>query len=133
QLVNGGIEPVADGDPVVDLDDVAVGGDYIQGKARDAIKAERDSALADGATTFRRAFDVGGQLEKILSGINPSPAGVTITGVEIRPEGLLVPGTVALGATGPAAVTHAFRGGFNDGFQSWIPGGTIDRFVWEQL
>lgn len=132
QVVDGGLEPVADGDPVVDLDDVAVGGDYIEGKARHTIKEERDAALASGAAQFRQALNLGKQLEQILLGINPSPAGVNLTSVDIRPEGVLVSGTIGLAATGPAVVAQTTRGGLNDALQSWIPGGTIDRFVWQQ-
>jgi peroxiredoxin len=133
QVVDGALEPVADGDPVVDLDDVAVGGDYIEGKARAQIREQRDAALAAGASQLREAFDVRKQLEKIISGIHPGPAGVALTGVEIRPEGVLVPGTVALAATGPVVVGQVGRGGLNDALESWIPGGTVDRFVWERF
>jgi peroxiredoxin len=133
QVVDGALEPVADDDPVVDLDDVAVGGDYIEGKARAQIREQRDAALATGASQLRDAFDVRKQLEKIISGINPRPAGVALTGVEIRPEGVLVPGTVALAASGPVVVGQVGRAGLNDALESWIPGGTVERFVWERF
>ncbi|MGH2555647.1 MAG: redoxin domain-containing protein, partial [Actinomycetota bacterium] len=133
QVVDGALEPVADGDPEVDLDDVAVGGDYIEGKARAEIRKQRDATLAEGASQLREAFDVRKQLEKLISGINPRPAGVELTGVEIRPEGVLVPGRVALAASGPVVVGQVGRGGFNDALESWIPGGTVERFVWERF
>ncbi len=132
QVVDGGLEPVADGDPVVDLEDIAVGGDFLEGQARDEIKQERDAALAAGASQFREKLDVGGQVEQILSGINPQPAGVSLSGVDIRPDGLLIRGTIGLAASGPVVVTETGRDGFNDGLDSFIPGGTIDRFVWQQ-
>jgi len=132
QVVDGGLEPVADGDPVVDLEDIAVGGDFLEGKARDEIKQERDAALAAGASQFREKLGVGGQVEQILSGINPQPAGVSLSGVDIRPDGLLIRRTIGLAASGPVVVTETGRDGFNDGLDSFIPGGTIDRFVWQQ-
>lgn len=132
QVVDGSLEPVPDGDPVVSLDDVAVGGDYLEGKARTTIREERDAALAANADQIRETLNLGKQLEAILAGINPAPAGVTLTGVEIRPEGIVVPGRIGLAASGPAVVSEVFRAGFNDALASWIPGGTIDRMVWEQ-
>ena len=131
RAVAGGLEPVPDGDPVVDLVDVAFGEGFLEGRVRSAIKQERDAALAAGAAVIREALDVGGQLEKILGGIHPAPAGVTLTGVEIRPEGIVVAGTVGLAASAPVVVSQVVRAGVHDAVESWIPGGTIHRFVWE--
>jgi peroxiredoxin len=130
-LAGGGIEPAADGDPVVETEGIAFGEDFLEGQVRDTIRHERDAALAVGASQFREAVDVGGQLEAILSGINPASPGVSLDGVEIRAEGILVTGTVALHPSGPVAISQVARAGFNDALESWIPGGTIDRLVWE--
>lgn len=131
RVAGGGLEPFADGDPVVSLEDIAAGGDFIEGRIRDTVKQERDAALAEGAAQFRDAVDVGGQLETILGGISPLPSGVSLTGVQIRADGILVTGSVALAASGPVAVTQVVRAGFHDALESWIPGGTIDRLIWE--
>lgn len=131
QVVGGDLTLVADGDPVISLVDVAVGGDFIEGKARDRIKEERDAALAAGGAGIQDALDVRGQIETILAGINPRPADVSLTGVEIRPDGVAAFGTIGLAASGPVAVSHATRGGFHDALRTWIPGGTIDRLVWQ--
>ncbi|HYU57390.1 MAG TPA: TlpA disulfide reductase family protein, partial [Actinomycetota bacterium] len=131
-LVGGRIDVVADGDPVVDLTDVAVGGGYLEGKARDTIRAERDAALAQAGPQIRRALDLGRHLEQILGGFHPRPAGVAITGVQLGPDGVLASGTVALAASGPVVVAHDDRGGYRDALESWIPGGTVDRFTWER-
>lgn len=133
RVVDGGLEPFADGDPVVDLHDVAVGEGFIEGKARGAIKEQRDAVLAGGAGQLREAFDLRRPLEAILSSVHPGAPGVALTGVQIRPEGLVIPGTVALAASGPVVVMEASRGGLEDALQSWIPGGTVQRYVWRRF
>jgi peroxiredoxin len=133
RVVGGRLEPFAIGDPVVDLDDVAVGGGYLEGKARSAIKDERDRALAAGAGLLGQAVDLPKQLATILAGVNPRPAGVTLTGVEIRTDGVVVPVRVGLAASAPVVVARTSRGGLDDAVDSWIPGGSIDRFVWNRF
>jgi peroxiredoxin len=133
QVVDDGLQPVADGDPEVDLQDVAVGTSYLEGKARDTIKAERDAALAGGASQIQDALDVGRVVRQILAGIHPNPGGVTLTGVDIRPDGVVIPGTIALAPSAPIVVAEVPRGGFDDALESWIPGGTIDRLAWERI
>lgn len=132
QVVDGALELVAVGDPDVDLDDVAVGGGYLEGQARASIRRERDRALAANAGRIREALDLTGPLATLLAGVSPSPSRVALSGVDVRADGVVVHGTIGLAASGPAVVTHVGRAGLHDALDSWIPGGWIDRFVWEQ-
>jgi peroxiredoxin len=132
QVVNNGLEPVAAGDPEVDFHDIAVGEGYVEGKAKERLKTERDNALNASRAQIRESLAVQKRLEEILAGLHPSPAGVTLTGVEIRPEGVVVPGRIGLGPSLPVVVRQVKREGMLDALGSWIPGGTIDRFVWSR-
>jgi hypothetical protein len=131
-LGSEGIEVVRDGDPVVDLDDVAVGGGYLEAKAREKIREASDAALAARATELKDDLDVARHVESIIAGINPNPAGVALTGVDVRPDGVLVTGTIGLAVTAPVIAGQVGRGGFTDALESWIPGGTVERLVWER-
>ena len=101
QLVDGALQPVAVGEPVVDLHGVAVGGGFIEGRARTTIREERDKALVAGGSVLADQFDIAKRLRSIMAGINPKPAGVTLTGVEIRADGVVLPGRMSLAAFGP--------------------------------
>ncbi len=131
-VVEGALEPRRDGDPLVDVDGIFV--PWVEGiveqKARDRVRDEIDRALAQFRDQIRGALEVQRQLEQVLSGIHPSPAGVGVAGVELRPEGVLVLGRIALAPSRPVVVRHVKRLGMIDALDSWIPGGTIDRFVW---
>ncbi len=129
-IIDGGLELVADGDPEVDLSDVAVGGGYIEGKARSRIRDERDDALAAGRNQIREALRVQDRLDDILAGLHPSPAGASVTGVQIRSDGIVVAGKISLAPSRPVVVRQVRRAGMIDALESWIPGGTIDRFRW---
>lgn len=132
QVVDGGLEPVALGDPEVDFHDIAVGEGYVEGVARSRIREERDNALVKHRAEIREALAVQERLEDILAGIHPPPAGVTLTGVDIRPEGVVVPGRIGLAPSRPVVVRQVKRAGMIDAVDSWIPGGSIDRFVWRR-
>jgi peroxiredoxin len=131
-VVNGGLELQAAGDPEVDLHDVAVGEGYIEGKARGRIRDERDHALAAARAQIRDALDVQRQLEEVIGRIIAAPADLTVTGAQIRPDGILVPGRIGVAPSRPVVVRHLRREGMIDAVDSWIPGGTIDRFVWSR-
>ena len=130
-VVGGVLKPALAGDPQVELHDVAVFEGTIRDKARDAVKAEIESRLDSLPAELRDALDVSKQLAKILGALHPRPAGVALTGVEIRADGMVVPGTVGLAPSGPVAIRRTSRSGFVDAIESWIPGGTIDQFVWD--
>jgi peroxiredoxin len=130
--VGGGLELRAAGDPEVDLSDLAVPGadDYLEDEVRDRIRDERDRAFEAAREQIRELLQVQRQLDEVLAAIQPAPAGVTLTGVEIRPEGLTVAGTISLAPSTPVVVRQVKRGSMIDALESWIPGGTIDRFRW---
>lgn len=131
-VVGGALELQAAGDPDVDLHDVAVGEGYIEGKARKRIREERDHALNATRAQIREALNVQGHLADVIERIVPSPAGLAITGVQIRREGILVPGRIGVAPSRPVVVRHVRRQGMIDAVESWIPGGTIERFVWSR-
>ena len=131
-VVNGSVEPFAIGDPVVNLHDVAVAEGYIEGEARGRIRQERDKALAAARPQIREQLAVQTKLEDILEGFHPEDAQVAVTGVEIRPEGIVVSGRIGLAPTQPVVVRQVKREGMLDALESWVPGGTIDRFVWSR-
>jgi peroxiredoxin len=130
-VVGGLLEPALAGDPEVELHDVAVGEGTIREEARKAIKNQLQSKLSPLPPDLRKALDVGRQLEKIIRALHPADPGVALTGVEIRPDGIVVPGTVALAPSSPVVVRQSGLNGRADALESWIPGGTIERFVWD--
>lgn len=130
-VVGGALELQAAGDPEVNLHDVAVGEGYIEGKARQRIRTERDHALNASRAQIREALNVQRQLAEVMSAVVPS-SDLTVTGVQIRPEGILIPGRIGVAPSRPVVVRHVRRQGMIDAVESWIPGGTIDRFVWSR-
>jgi hypothetical protein len=136
QVVGGALEVAADGDPEVELSDVLGGvpfvGGFLEGKARDTIRSERDAALTSGASQIRDALDVGKRLKLIAGGIHPRPAEVSLSGVQIRPDGVLAFGSISLAATDPVVIAQVAIDGLRNAVQTWIPGGTIERLIWEE-
>jgi peroxiredoxin len=131
QVIGGSLQLALAGDPEVDLHDVAVLEGTIEGIAREAIKSPLEALLDNPPSQLREALDVGRQLEAIIGALHPAPPGVALTGVEIRPDGVVVPGTVALAPSRPVEVRRVTLNGHADALESWIPGGTIERFVWD--
>lgn len=133
ELDGGRLTPVADGDPDVHLYDLAVGTSYLEGKARDTMRTERDAALAAAGGQIASALDLGGIIEGIVDGIHPGGAGVSLLSVDVRSDGVLVAGTLALAPSAPIAVAQVARAGFDDAVETWIPGGTIERLTWQRV
>ena len=131
-IVNGAVELQAAGDPEVDLHDIAVGEGYIEGKARSRVRDERDHALNAARAQIRDALSVQEQLAAVMSTIVQPPAALSMTGVEIRPGGIVLRGRFGVAPSRPIVVRHVKRHGMIDAVDSWIPGGTIDRFVWSR-
>jgi peroxiredoxin len=129
-VVGGVLKPALVGDPVVDLHDVAVFEGTIREKARENIKRELQRVLNSPPQQLVDALDVGRPLKDMLAALHPAEAGVALTGAQIRADGVVVPGTVALAPSRPVEVKRAPAGAFSDALESWIPGGTIERFVW---
>ena len=124
--------PAVEEDPDVELHDVAA----FEGTMREGPRSRSGlshATLAEPglAAEIRKALDVTAQLEKVISALTPAPPGVVLTGVEIGPDGVVVIGTYALAPSSQIAVKRAPLNGVSDAFESWIPGGTIERFVWD--
>lgn len=130
QVVAGTLKPVLAGDPEVDLHDVAVFEGTIRDHARDAIKSEFQARLDPLPPDLEKALDVGKPLEDMIDALHPGDPGVALTGVEIRTDGVVVGGTVALAPTRPVEIKRVGLNGLSDALGSWIPGGTVQRFVW---
>lgn len=130
-IVDGIPEPVAAGDPELDFSGLAVEVGFVTDRARSRLKESRDQALAAGRAQIRKALDVGRLFGEILRGVVPAPA-VGLTSAAIQPEGLVVGGRLTAIAQPPPVAVFRERDGMLDALDSWIPGGTIDRFVWER-
>jgi peroxiredoxin len=122
----------AAGDPEVDLSDVAIGTDTLRDSIRDAVRGARDQALAAARDQIRDALRVQRPIEEILARIQPAPPGVILTGVAIHREGIIVSGATGLAPSAPVVVRQVRRRTMIDALDSWIPGGTIERFRWYQ-
>jgi peroxiredoxin len=131
RVVEGSLMPAIDQDPEVELHDVAVLQGTIRDKARERIRQQLTQSLVDHEDELRDSLDVAGQLEAVIAGLNPAPPDVALTGVEIRADGVVVPGTVGLAPSRPVAVKRVGLNGLANALESWIPGGTIERFVWD--
>ena len=122
--------PQLAGDPEVELHDVAVFEATIRERAREYIRTQLQLALERGPRRIRTALDVGRSARQAapraasrLAGCRADrgrdPAG---WGRRRRHRGAR-PDARHRGQAGRA-------NGFSDALESWIPGGTIDRFVW---
>jgi peroxiredoxin len=132
-VVGGVLTPELAGDPEVELYDVPVFEGAIRERAREYIRTQLQLALDARPAALRTALDIGHPLDKMLRALHPGSPGVALTGAEIRPDGVVVAGTVALAPTRAIEVRRVAAGGFSDALDSWIPGGTIDRFVWDTV
>ena len=130
-----------------------------RGRAISAIRTARDRALAqsNARATVRRMLsadeNLGGFLNSLLAPALPTPGQppqrfrLTYSGVEIRPSGIVLHGSLAAGNS-PAARAEfqqipansndplveapgINRGPDYSAFKSWIPGGTIKRYEWK--
>lgn len=130
-VVGGVPKPAMAGDPEVELHDVAVFEGTIRDKAREALRKEIQRNLDHAPPELEDTLDVGSRLEGIIAPLHPGSPGVALTGVEIRPDGVVAAGNVALVPSHPVEVRQVQRSGFADALDSWIPGGTIERLVWD--
>ncbi|MET9022724.1 TlpA disulfide reductase family protein [Actinopolymorpha sp. NPDC004070] len=131
QVVGGQVRPALVGDPEIELHGVFAFESLINDAARNAIKAGLQARLDPVPADLRDALDVGRYLKTMMSTLHPADPGVALTGVQIRADGVVVAGTVALAPSRPVTVRRADLNGRADALESWIPGGTIDRFVWD--
>lgn len=130
-LVDGIPQPVAAGDPELDFSGLAIEVGFVTDQARSRLKQTRDEALAAGRAQIRKSLDVGRMFGDILKGLVANPS-VSLTSVAIQPDGVVVGGRVQPFSLPPPVVVHRERDGMLDALESWIPGGTIERFVWKR-
>jgi peroxiredoxin len=121
------VDVVTDGEPSVDESWFIP-----HGTAVDAVKSGVAEALAANRTAVRQVFeDSRAKLGNALREFEPS-ASATYTQLEVSPDGVVVRGQVA-GAHRFAPVVEFGEvrpGQPFTAFESWIPGGRIDRFIW---
>src|SRR5205085_168192 len=86
EVDDGGLRPVAVGDPVVDLHDVAVGGGYIEGKARTAIRDERGRTRPTEVRVDEHRF-----VTDVLPGRSLGGFCLTVEGTRVMAGGGTVP------------------------------------------
>jgi peroxiredoxin len=98
----------------------------------DFIRSETDDALSASAPSVTRVFtDASSTLANGLDTFDPS-ALVSYTGVEITPDGVIVRGEISSVARRAPVVQIAETNQSSafTAFESWIPAGRIDRFIW---
>jgi peroxiredoxin len=99
------------------------------------VKSQIDNALIANTPAVRSVF-AGGKttLLKGLSSFDPF-ASVTYTGIDITPDGVIVRGEIGSLPRRPAVVNIAETENSSafTAFESWIPAGRIDRFIWSWI
>jgi peroxiredoxin len=127
QLVPQTVSLVALGDPQLD------GSWFLPlWPVRDRVRQARDGALPAASAAVSTALK--GGLDKLTRGLHEfDPSGsVRLTSVDVTPDGLVVRGAIGTGGR-LAPVVHSVpiqNGQAFSAFQSWIPGGRIERFEW---
>jgi peroxiredoxin len=135
----GGLSVEAVGAPSVN---VSVGGslpgfvkDAVEDKAEGTLKSrvvkERDTALANANPLVQNAFAQTARLETLLRTIDDLAA-VSFYKAEFDPDGLILRGSVKLSPPKEPRVEFAqlANGEGYTAFDSWIPGGWVERFHW---
>jgi len=96
------------------------------------VRSEIDKALSANAGPVRRVFtDAKSSLVRGLKTFDTSVIAL-YTAVEITPDGVITRGDISSAARNSPVVEIAetHQGAAFTAFQSWIPAGRIDRFVW---
>ncbi len=102
------------------------------GRAVDIVRSEIDKALSANAASIRGVFS--NARSSLVRGLKTFDAfaAASYTSVEITPNGIVVRGEIG-GAprhTPLVDIAETHQGAAFTAFQSWIPAGCIDRFVW---
>lgn len=121
------VTPVRAGDPSVDQSWFIP-----HDRAVEIVRSQVDSALSTNAASVRRVFDdAGSAFGNALSTFDPS-ALVSFTGVEITPDGVIVRGDIhSVARRAPVVhVAETHQSTAFTAFDSWMPAGRIDRFIW---
>jgi peroxiredoxin len=102
------------------------------GTAVDVVKSEIDKALSANKIRVERIFsNARSSLARGLRTFDPFAA-VSYAVVEVTPDGVIVRGEIGSAARRAPVVNIAetHQGAAFTAFQSWIPAGRIDRFIW---
>jgi peroxiredoxin len=96
------------------------------------VRTQIDNALIAITPSVRQVFT--DARNKLLQGLNTFDrfASVSFTDIEITPDGVIVRGDIGTAARGPPVVDIAETNQSTafTAFESWIPAGRIDRFIW---
>jgi peroxiredoxin len=103
----------------------------IEGEARPTIEKERDKALEEAQGAIDGLAGTV-NIDDALKPFDPQ-AKSTLSSLEIGPGGVVLHGTVKASARLPVMVVPVdvtLDGTALSALKSWVPGGTIDKFVW---
>jgi peroxiredoxin len=117
----------AAGDPSITGD---LPGPAVQ-QAREIVMSVRDDALAGAQSAINQALTGNLNLSGALQSFNPSNQ-ASFSSIDVTPDGVILQGTITTGGR-LEAVAEFTANATGDAFtalKSWIPAGTIDRFVW---
>ena len=102
------------------------------GRAVNIVRSEIDKALSANAASIRGVFS--NARSSLVRGLKTFDAfaAASYTSVEITPNGIVVRGEIggAPRRTPVVDIAETHQGAAFTAFQSWIPAGCIDRFVW---
>jgi peroxiredoxin len=101
----------------------------VTGAAESAIADEVEDALKEANQSIDDVLlSVG--LDDVLHSFDGS-ASAKWTAIEVQPQGVVLRGSVSTAWRPPVAVRfEKTAGGALSAFASWIPGGTVDRYIW---
>src|SRR5262249_29775606 len=100
--------------------------------ALNPVRFQIDNALVANTPAVRRLFTDGKTtLRNALNSLDPF-ASVSYTGIDITPDGVIVHGEIGSLPRHPPVVQvgETEHASAFTAFDSWIPGGRIDRFIW---
>jgi peroxiredoxin len=119
------ITPVAVGDPEVD-ESLFIPHDL----AVNVVKTQIQNALDANSQAVRNTFD--NARATLVKGVDKFDqfGGVFYSSVEITPDGIIVRGDIRSIPRSAAVVAIAEADQSFTAFESWIPAGRIDRFIW---
>ena len=132
EIIGGSLMPAVEEDPDVELHDVAAFEGTIRDGAKKQIRAEFTQTLAepDLAAEMRKDLDVYSAREGHLRA-HAHAAGRRVDGGGDRPGRRRGHWDGRARSVVADLVRRAALNGVSDAFESWIPGGTIQRFVWD--
>jgi peroxiredoxin len=126
------IRPIRLGEPDVDESLIMPHGDAVN-----IVKNEIDKALAANTDTINRAFtDARISLINALKSFDQA-SGADYTAIEITLHGVIIRGDISSvpwwRRVSVVDIAETHQGAAFTAFQSWIPAGRIDRFIWSWI